>query len=43
MGDSKTEEHDVEHEELLEGQIVFKGPRLIKKNLLKEDKSKNQE
>lgn len=33
MSESETE-HDVENEDLLEGQNVFKGPRKIRKNLI---------
>lgn len=35
MSQSGTD-HDVENEELLEGQNVFKGPRKIRKNLISE-------
>lgn len=34
MTESETGDHDVEHEDLLEGQTVFKGPRKLRKHLL---------
>lgn len=36
-------EHDIDHEELLEAQRVFKGPRYIRKNLFGQDEEGNSD